>query len=65
MIIVFYVIVMIVSGYKLVKSVYYGIKSCFLDMNVLMIVVVFGVVVIGEWFEGVMVVWLFVLGVVL
>ncbi|SER65101.1 Cd2+/Zn2+-exporting ATPase [Gracilibacillus ureilyticus] len=57
-----YALAIILSGYKPVKSAYYAIKSRSLDMNVLMSAAVIGAALIGEWFEGATVVWLFALG---
>ena len=57
-----YAIAIVISGYKPVKSAYYAIKSRSLDMNVLMSVAAIGAALIGEWFEGATVVWLFALG---
>ncbi|MFC7064206.1 heavy metal translocating P-type ATPase [Halobacillus seohaensis] len=51
-----------VGGYKPVKSSFYAIKSGSLDMNVLMATAALGAALIGEWFEGATVVWLFALG---
>lgn len=62
MTIILYAIALIISGYKPVKSGYYAIKSRSLDMNVLMSAAAIGAAVIGEWFEGATVVWLFALG---
>nr|WP_239984684.1 heavy metal translocating P-type ATPase [Lentibacillus sediminis] len=59
---ILYAIAIVTSGFKPVKSAYYAIKSRSLDMNVLMSVAVIGAVLIGEWFEGAIVVWLFALG---
>lgn len=55
-------IAMVVSGYQPVKSAYYSIKTLSLDMNVLMSAAAIGAALIGEWFEGATVVWLFSLG---
>jgi Cd2+/Zn2+-exporting ATPase len=61
----FYALSMLIGGYKPVKSAYYSIKSGSLDMNVLMSGAAIGAAIIGEWFEGATVVWLFALGNVL
>ncbi|TFJ94378.1 heavy metal translocating P-type ATPase [Lentibacillus salicampi] len=57
-----YAAAIVISGYKPVKSAYYAIKSRSLDMNVLMSAAAIGAALIGEWFEGATVVWLFALG---
>jgi len=57
-----YAIALVMSGYKPVKSAYFAIKSRSLDMNVLMSAAAIGAVLIGQWFEGATVVWLFALG---
>src|SRR5699024_202975 len=57
-----YAVAIIISGYKPVKSAYFAIKSRSLDMNVLMSAAAIGAAIIGEWFEGATVVWLFSLG---
>lgn len=59
---ILYAIAIVINGYKPVKSAYYAIKSRSLDMNVLMSVAAIGAALIGEWFEGATVVWLFALG---
>ncbi|MGM8216543.1 heavy metal translocating P-type ATPase [Bacillaceae bacterium W0354] len=59
---ILYAIAIVISGYKPVKSAYYAIKSRSLDMNVLMSAAAIGAALIGEWFEGATVVWLFGLG---
>nr|WP_238392438.1 cation-translocating P-type ATPase [Paenibacillus antri] len=60
-----YIVSMIAGGYKPVKSAYYALKSRSLDMNVLMSAAAIGAALIGEWFEGATVVWLFAIGNVL
>ncbi|SET63702.1 Cd2+/Zn2+-exporting ATPase [Oceanobacillus limi] len=60
-----YAAAIVVSGYKPAKSAFYAIKSGSLDMNVLMSAAAIGAALIGEWFEGATVVWLFALGNVL
>ncbi|WP_373896317.1 heavy metal translocating P-type ATPase [Virgibacillus sp. CBA3643] len=60
--IISYAVAIVISGYKPVKSAYYAVKSRSLDMNVLMSAAAIGAALIGEWFEGAIVVWLFALG---
>ncbi|MGP4068417.1 heavy metal translocating P-type ATPase [Halobacillus sp. B29] len=52
----------VIGGYKPARSAFYSIRSRSLDMNVLMASAAIGAALIGEWFEGAMVVWLFALG---
>ncbi|REJ07512.1 heavy metal translocating P-type ATPase [Halobacillus trueperi] len=58
----FYAAAILIGGYKPARSAFYAIKSGSLDMNVLMASAAIGAALIGEWFEGAMVVWLFALG---
>ncbi|MDX6152799.1 heavy metal translocating P-type ATPase [Marinococcus sp. PL1-022] len=60
--IILYLLVIVVGGYKPAKSAYFAIKSRSLDMNVLMMGAAIGAPLIGEYFEGALVVWLFALG---
>lgn len=59
---VFYALAILIGGWKPSRSAFYAIKSGSLDMNVLMASAAIGAAIIGEWFEGAMVVWLFALG---
>ncbi|MGP4108921.1 heavy metal translocating P-type ATPase [Virgibacillus sp. L01] len=59
---ILYAAAIAISGYKPVKSAYFSVKSRSLDMNVLMSAAAIGAALIGEWFEGATVVWLFALG---
>lgn len=59
---ILYAIVMVISGVKPIRSAFYAIKSRSLDMNVLMSAAAIGAALIGEWFEGATVVWLFAIG---
>ncbi|QST01072.1 cadmium-translocating P-type ATPase [Pontibacillus sp. ALD_SL1] len=58
----FYALAILIGGWKPARSAFYAIKSGSLDMNVLMASAAIGAAIIGEWFEGAMVVWLFALG---
>ncbi|WP_185740942.1 heavy metal translocating P-type ATPase [Heyndrickxia coagulans] len=60
-----YASVMVIAGSKPAKSAFYAIKSKSLDMNVLMSTAAIGAVLIGQWSEGTMVLWLFSLGTML
>lgn len=60
--ILLYALAIVISGYKPVKTAYFSVKSRSLDMNVLMSAAAIGAALIGEWFEGATVVWLFALG---
>jgi len=62
---ILFAISIVISGYQPVKSAYYAVKSRSLDMNVLMSSGAIGAAIIGEWFEGATVVWLFSLGIYL
>ncbi|MBT2583228.1 heavy metal translocating P-type ATPase [Planococcus sp. ISL-109] len=59
---ILYALAIIIGGYKPARSAYYAVKSKSLDMNVLMVSAAIGAALIGEWFEGATVVWLFALG---
>ncbi|WP_412915862.1 heavy metal translocating P-type ATPase [Brevibacillus sp. 179-C 1.1 NHS] len=59
---ILYALSILIGGYRPARSAYYAIKSRSLDMNVLMSAAAIGAAIIGEWFEGATVVWLFALG---
>ena len=59
---VLYALTIVIGGYKPARSAFYAVKSKSLDMNVLMVSAAIGAALIGEWFEGATVVWLFALG---
>ncbi|SFQ27249.1 heavy metal translocating P-type ATPase [Salibacterium halotolerans] len=59
---VLYAAAVVTGGFKPAKAAFYALKSGSLDMNVLMASAAIGAALIGEWFEGAMVVWLFALG---
>src|SRR5699024_11522729 len=63
--IILFALALVISGAHPVKSAYYAVKSRSLDMNVLMSTAAIGAAIIGEWFEGATVVWLFSLGIYL
>ncbi|MEQ6961436.1 heavy metal translocating P-type ATPase [Staphylococcus arlettae] len=62
---ILYTIAILVSGMKPFKSAFYSLKSKSLDMNVLMTVAVIGAMLIGEFFEGAIVIFLFTIGTLL
>ncbi|MFH4934167.1 heavy metal translocating P-type ATPase [Staphylococcus cohnii] len=62
---ILYTVAILVSGLKPFKSAFYSLKSKSLDMNVLMTVAVIGAMLIGEFFEGAIVIFLFTIGTLL
>lgn len=62
---ILYTVAILVSGLKPFKSAFYSLKSKSLDMNVLMTVAVIGAILIGEFFEGAIVIFLFTIGTLL
>ena len=50
------------GGYYVARSGFYSLKTFSLDMNFLVTVAVVGAMVIGEWLDGAMVVFLFAVG---
>lgn len=59
---ILFAIAILLSGLKPMKSGWYALKSKSLDMNVLMSSAAIGAALIGEWFEGATVVFLFSFG---
>lgn len=57
-----FALVIFLSGFKPLRSAFFALKSKSLDMNVLMSGAAIGAMLIGEWFEGATVVWLFAIG---
>lgn len=60
--VLFFTLSIIAGGLKPFRSAWYAILSRSLDMNVLMSAAALGAAIIGQWFEGASVVFLFSLG---
>jgi Cd2+/Zn2+-exporting ATPase len=58
----FFIVSLLLAGYKPAKSAFYALKSRSLDMNVLMTGAALGAIILGKWSEGASVIWLFSLG---
>lgn len=58
----FYGIGMVVAGYPIARAAWFALLSRQADMNLLMTISAIGAVILGDWFEGALVVFLFALG---
>lgn len=56
---VLYVVAVISGGWFIYPKAFFSIRRLRPDMNLLMTIAVLGAMLIGEWLEGAMVVWLF------
>lgn len=59
---VLYAVAIIVGGFRIAKTGFYGLKSRIIGMDLLMTVAAVGAALIGQWEEGAAVVFLFSLG---
>lgn len=58
----FYGLGMVVAGLPIARAGWFALKSRQADMNLLMTISAIGAVILGDWFEGMLVVFLFTLG---
>lgn len=58
----FYGISIVVAGYPVARAGWFALRSRQADMNLLMTISAIGAVILGDWFEGALVVFLFALG---
>jgi Cd2+/Zn2+-exporting ATPase len=58
----FYGIGMVVAGWPIARAGWFALLSRQADMNLLMTISAIGAVILGDWFEGALVVFLFALG---
>ena len=58
----FYSIAIVVAGYPIARAGLFELRLRRADMNLLMTISVIGAVILGDWFEGALVVFLFALG---
>ncbi|HEY9603891.1 MAG TPA: heavy metal translocating P-type ATPase [Allocoleopsis sp.] len=58
----FYGMGMVVAGWPIARAGWFALKSRQADMNLLMTISAVGAVILGDWFEGALVVVLFALG---
>ena len=58
----FYGIGMVVAGWPIARAGWFALRSARADMNLLMTISAIGAVILGDWFEGALVVFLFALG---
>ncbi len=58
----FYGIAIVVAGYPIARAGLFELRLRRADMNLLMTISVIGAVILGDWFEGALVVFLFALG---
>ncbi len=62
---IFFAISIAAGGYFVARSSFYALRMFSLDMNFLVTVAVIGAMIIGEWLDGAMVLFLFAIGGVL
>lgn len=58
----FYAASIVVGGFNVARSALFSLKLLSFDMNFLVTAAVIGAMIIGEWFDGAMVVFLFAVG---
>ncbi len=58
----FFGIGMVIAGWPIARAGWFALKSRQADMNLLMTISAIGAVILGDWFEGALVVFLFALG---
>lgn len=56
---ILYVVAIVIGGWYIYPKAFFSIRRLRPDMNLLMTIAVIGAMLIGEWLEGAMVVWLF------
>lgn len=56
---VLYITVILVGGWHIYPKAFFSLRRLRPDMNLLMTIAIIGAMLIGEWLEGAMVVWLF------
>ena len=58
----FYGVGMVVAGWPIARAGWFALRYRLADMNLLMTISAIGAVILGDWFEGALVVFLFALG---
>lgn len=60
-----YVVTIITGGWFIFPKAWFALRRLRPDMNLLMVIAVMGAMLIGEWFEGAVVTWLFAIALLL